>query len=107
MAREVQSASANDSVHPCRESIQRLFHHLAIIPPRTLQHMKGMIGAFKQMQRRARSEALDDRLEQTQFRERIARALQEQHLDFDISEMFGPIAGRLSGRMQRKTEKRQ
>ena len=46
--------------------------------------MKGMIGALKQMQRRPRSQAFDDRLEQTQFRQRIARALQKQHRDFDI-----------------------
>ena len=69
--------------------------------------MKGMIGALKQMQRRARSQAFDDRLEQAQFRQRIARALQEQHRDFDIGEMLGAVAGRLSGRMQRKTEKRE
>ena len=69
--------------------------------------MKGMIGALKQTQRRARSQAFDDRLEQAQLRQRIARALQEQHRDFDIGEMLGAVAGRLSGRMQRKAEKRQ
>ena len=66
-----------------------------------------MIGLLHQMQGRHAPQPFDNRLQQTQFRERVARPLQEQHGDTDSGEMFGPVAGRLAGRMQGKAQKRQ
>src|SRR5262245_10266623 len=64
-----------------------------------------MIGALGEMQRGPAAEILHDRLEQAQFRQRIARALQEQHRYLYICEVLRPIRRRLSRRMQGKTEK--
>ena len=53
--------------------------------------MKGMIGVLQEFQRSPRTEAVDDRLQQFERRELIARALQKQHRDCDVGEMCGAL----------------
>jgi hypothetical protein len=65
-----------------------------------------MIGIPDQMQRRRRPEAGNNRFKQRRFCKGVTGALQKQHRDMNIGEMFRPIAGRLARRMQRKTQER-
>ena len=73
--------------------------------PERASTWEGMVGLLHQVQRRRLApNSCDDGFEQAQFRQRVARPLQEQHGDTDITEMFGPIDRRFSRRMQGKAE---
>ena len=80
--------SGSDFVHPRRKRIQHFVQYLAVVAARAHQHMEGMIGLLHRMQRCQCTRPFDDRFKQTQFRERVACSLQEQHRDIDIREML-------------------
>jgi len=69
--------------------------------------MKGMIRVLKQFQRGSWAELLAERLKKFHARQLIARALQEQHGNLHIEEVFRPVRRRLAGRMQRKSKEDQ
>ena len=66
-----------------------------------------MIGIREQRQGRTFAELLADRLELIERRQVVARALQEEHRDFDLEQMFGAVLRRLAGGVQRKSEEGQ
>ena len=63
-----------------------------------------MVGIHDQVERRARTQALHERLEELQLSERITRSLQKEHRDLDLKEVLCSLDRRLFGRMQRKAE---
>ena len=60
---------------------------VGILSSGATRHVKGMIGVIEQPQRRARPKPLDQRPQQRQVGERVARALQEQHRDVHVEQV--------------------
>jgi hypothetical protein len=63
-----------------------------------------MIRVFGDGERCSTSKRINHWDEQLHLRQSIARALQEQHRDTDLSKVLAPLDGRLAGGMKRKTE---
>ncbi len=80
---------------------------LPIAAPASGWRVKGMVGVWKEPQRRPSAERFAKRLELAQVGERVARPLQEQHGDANLKQMVAAIFRWASGCMQRKSKKRQ
>jgi hypothetical protein len=63
-----------------------------------------MIGRFEEPQRRPFAEARDERFDERDFGERVARSLKEQHRYADRREVLGALGRGPSRRMQRKAQ---
>ncbi len=68
------------------------------------RHAEGVIGAVDDDQLGRRRERANDRFEQRQIGQLVARALQEQHRHPDPRQVLGPRRGRLAGRVERKAD---
>jgi hypothetical protein len=65
-----------------------------------------MIGVLDGMQRGRRAEPLYHGFDQLRFRELVAGALDKEHRELDLAEVFCPFHGWLAGRVQRKSNER-
>src|SRR5262249_49079506 len=79
-------------IAPGHERIQHLAQNLRIIAAAALRHVKGMIGVLEEFQGRAAAERGGERLQLVQRRQRVARALQEQHRDLYIEQVAAALA---------------
>jgi len=93
--------------HPLVHRIRHFVSDIRVLAAGARGDMKRMIGIVEQRERRARAELLDERLQQTQFREFVARPLQEQHRDLHVEQMRSPLVARLARRMQREPDEHQ
>src|SRR5262249_30655362 len=95
------------AVEPRSERIQYISKDLRILPACARRHTKGMIGIRKQLQRCTPAELFAKRFKLIERRQCIAGALQEQHRDLYVKQMFSTVPRRATGRMKRKSEERQ
>src|SRR5688572_459176 len=81
--------STAERIEPADETVQQLFHDLAVVAARSRKHVKRMVRAFDLFQCRERSQSRDDRLQKPEIRELVSRSLQEQHRHGDLREVCG------------------
>ena len=63
-----------------------------------------MVAAVDHVQLRAIAELVEHGLQLAEIRERVARALEEQHRQLDVAQVFGARASGLARRVQREAE---
>ena len=63
-----------------------------------------MVSVLEHAQRGAPADALEDRAQQSEVGERVARALQEQHGEVHLREMVGARGPGLARRVEREAE---
>src|SRR4029077_7078118 len=69
--------------------------------------MERVISILIELERRALAECRAHRPQLVEARQRVARALQEQHRDPHIGEMLAALARRFAGWVQREAEERE
>src|SRR2546425_5410923 len=98
------SPGLDHRLDPARQRVQHLDSPLRILAPCTRWHVKGMVGVREELQRRARAEPFDERLQKLQVCKLVAGTLQEEHRNLHLEEVPAALARRPLGRMQRKSE---
>ena len=71
---------------------------------RAREHVERVVGVVEELQRRARAELGDQRLQQAQIRQLVARALQKEHRHVHVEEVLRALVRRLARRMQREAK---
>jgi len=94
-------------LNPGGKGVQQFDHNLRIGPPASPRHVKGMIRVRKFLQTRPVAERLAEGLELPHICERIPSPLQKKHGNMNLEKMLAAALGWASGRMQRKSKKRQ
>src|SRR6185295_18880067 len=103
----LSSSYWNNLRDPIRQTVHQFTEDFRILASGASRNVKRMIGILKQLQRGARAESLDQRLEQLKVRQLIASSLQEQHRNPHLEQMLAARVRWFSGRVKWKSEKDQ
>src|SRR5262249_60633319 len=90
---------SNHAIDPAGDRFHEFAAHLRILAAGPRWHLKRMVGIWHEFEHGSLAERLADRPDLVRQRERIARALQEQHRDRASGQMLGALARWPSGRM--------
>ena len=98
----LKDGSALPRLGPSRYGTRQLCEDISVTPPRTLQHMEGVVGSIYHMQGGAMAQLGTDRAQEREVSQGVSRTLQKEHRHRHSLEVSGAFGARTARLMQWK-----